>query len=106
MTDSATNPNHAVFSTYRWCYAEGAMVYYRVESYDPAAGRVEISMADDDGHYPEEWLLRDGEWINQAGYVNEPGDVRESEFSGADRCRECGGMFTAVRPDEGYCGCR
>ena len=105
MTDATKDPNHDILSTYRWCHAETDSVFYRVVEYDAAAGTVGLRMHDDDSGCVEKWLLTDGEWVCQDSHCEKPGDVRETDFVGADRCCECGCMFTASRPDEGYCGC-
>lgn len=107
MTDTApTPPSHEILTAYRWCYAEGDGVYYSVESYDPAAGTVALQPADDCGYNPEDWHLKGGAWVNQHLCHEVPGDVTETEFTGAARCMECGHMFRADYPSEDYCGCR
>ena len=105
MTDSTTDPNHVVLSTFHWCYAESDMVYYRVVGYNAAKGEVELRLHDDESGGADLWKLVDGDWVCQDSHCEEPGDVREDDFTGADRCRECGALFTAERPDEGFCGC-
>ena len=115
------NPGHDILSTFHWCEGERDGVYYRIASYDADAGKLGLEDAENlDTGSVANWLLKalDSDhpayydvvdphrvWVNQDAHCEEPGDVCETGFRGAARCRECGTLFGTKYPDDEYCGC-
>ena len=105
MTTSREDGSHEVLATFLWAHSETDSVYHRVEAYDPAAGT--LRLGDEDGHGGfTTWQYDGTQWVCQDSHHEAPGDLTETEFTGAAHCNECARPFQATHPTEDYCGCR
>ena len=103
---STLSSNHETLSKFHWVEALNAFgggVYFRVGLYDADKGR--LLLDDVDTGASDEWIYDGEKWVCDDLCTETPGDITETEFSGANRCRECGCMHNTDTPDDHYCGC-
>lgn len=105
-TPSHDDPNHDTLS--RFAFVETVEAFgcerFRVEHYDADAGT--LVLGDADGGSSDEWRYDGTRWVCETLTEEDGTPITETEFAGADRCLDCGDVYTTDTPDEHHCGCR